>query len=163
MLSKKMEDALNEQINAELYSSYLYLAMAAWFQEANFVGFAAWMRAQAKEEEAHAMKIYDYILERNGHVSLRPVAAPGDSFGSPLKIFEAAYKHEQSITARIHKLAELAAEEHDRATALFLQWFISEQVEEEKNAASILDLLEKVGSSMGALYQVDHNLGKRGE
>lgn len=162
MLSKKMEEALNQQINAELYSSYLYLAMAAHFQTANFTGFAGWMRTQAKEEEAHAMKIYDYILERNNHVALKQVEAPPAKWGSPLKIFEEAYKHEQAVTAKIHKLAEMANEERDQATAVFLQWFVSEQVEEEAQTSLIYEQLKMVGEDhIGGIFMLDHRHGKR--
>lgn len=162
MLSKKMEEALNQQINAEIYSSYLYLAMAAHFQSANFTGFASWMRIQAKEEETHAMKIYDFILERNGHVALKQVDAPPPKFGSPLKVFEDAYKHEQNVTAKIHKLAELANEERDQATAVFLHWFINEQVEEEAQTNLIYEQLKMIGEDhIGGLFMLDHRVGKR--
>jgi ferritin len=162
MLSKKMEEALNQQINAEMYSSYLYLAMAAHFQTANFTGFAHWMRVQAKEEEGHAMKIYDYILERNGKIALKAVEAPPAKLGSPLKVFEETYKHEQTVTARIHKLAELAGEERDHATAIFLQWFINEQVEEEAQANLIYEQLKMIGEDhIGGIFMLDHRVGKR--
>lgn len=163
MLSKPVYDLLNEQITHEMASAYLYLQMAAWFEDANLPGFAHWMKVQFGEEQEHAMKFFEYILDQGGKVELKAIPAPETKFASPKEIFEKTLAHEKLVTSLILKIYEAAKAQNDVATEIFLQWFISEQVEEEKNASTILDLLEKVGSSMGALYQVDHNLGKRGE
>ena len=161
MISKKMKDALNAQINAELYSAYLYLAMEAWFQSVNFQGFAKWMRVQTREEMSHAMKIYDFITDRGGRVTLDAIAGPGGEWKSPLAVFEAAYKHEQKVTALINGLVELAEKEKDHATGVFLQWFVTEQVEEEKNASEIVAKLQILKDSAGSMYMLDKELGKR--
>ena len=162
MISKKMQDALNGQINAELYSSYLYLAMEAYFQSINLSGFANWMRVQAQEEKAHAMKMYDFIIERGGRVMLDEIAKPPGEWKSPLAVFEASYKHEQKVTGLINDLADLAMKEKDHAAGVFLQWFITEQVEEEKNASEIVGKLQLLKDSAGSMYMLDKELGKRG-
>ncbi len=161
MLSKKVQDVLNGQINAELYSAYLYSAMEAYFQSVNFQGFANWMRVQTQEETAHARKIYDFINERGGRVILEAIARPPGEWKSPLAVFEAAYKHEQKVTGLINGLVELAAKEKDHATGIFLQWFVSEQVEEEKNASEIVGKMQLLKDSAGAMYMLDKELGKR--
>lgn len=163
MISKKMEKALNDQINAELYSAYLYLALAASFENKNLKGLAHWMTVQAKEEVSHAMKIYDYINEVGGRVVLDAVAKPPKAVSSPLKAFEAAYKHEQYITGRINKLVEQAQKESDYATNAFLQWFVTEQVEEEANTSEIVELLKMVGSDSRGLLVIDRQLASREE
>lgn len=162
MIAKKMQDALNGQINAELYSSYLYLSMVAYFQSLNLPGFANWMRVQAQEEKVHAMKIYDFIIERGGRVMLDEIAKPPGEWKSPLAVFEATYKHEQKVTGLINDLADLAGREKDHATGVFLQWFITEQVEEEKNASEIMGKLQLLKDSAGSMYMLDKELGKRG-
>jgi ferritin len=162
MIARKMVDALNGQINAELYSSYLYLSMAAYFESINLPGFAGWMRVQTSEEKAHAMKMYDFIIERGGRVALEAIAKPTDEWKSPLAAFEAAYKHEQKVTGLINDLVELAAKEKDHATGIFLQWFVTEQVEEEKNASEIVNKLQLLKDSAGSMYMLDRELGKRG-
>ena len=134
MLNGKIEKAFNDQLNAELYSSYLYLSMSAYFQSINLSGFASWMRAQAQEELVHAMKFYNFINGRGGRVILKAVEAPPVSWESPLAAFEATYEHEQKVTGLINQLVELAMAEHDHASSIFLQWFVSEQVEEEASA-----------------------------
>ena len=162
MLTKKMETAINKQINAELYSGYMYLAMSSHFEATNLPGFAAWMKAQAGEELGHAMKMFGYVVERRGTVALDAVDKPPAKWPSPLKTFEAVLEHEQKVTGLINKLAELAAAENDHATGVFLQWFIKEQVEEEASADAIVQKLKLAKDSSGALLMLDHQLGKRG-
>jgi ferritin len=162
MLSKKMQAALNKQLNAEMYSSYLYLSMAAWLEAQNLKGMAHWMKAQAKEEHGHAMKFFDFILDRLAEVNLAQIAAPATSWASPLAAFEAVRRHEAKVTGLISDLAEQAAAEKDHATAVFLHWFINEQVEEEAAASEILGKLEAIGDSVGGLHVLDHHMGKRG-
>jgi ferritin len=161
MIGEKMLKALNEQLNAEYFSSYLYLAMAAYFESENLPGFAHWMRLQSQEELGHAMKFFDHILDRGGQVTLQPIAAPPSEWASPLAAFEAAYQHEQMISGRIHDLANLAIAEGDHASNIFLHWFVTEQVEEEKNANEVVQILKKIRDSAGGLYQLDHRLGHR--
>ena len=162
MFSNKILDEMNVQIKEELYSSYLYLAMAAHFEAANLPGFASWMRLQAEEERTHGMKFFDHILDRGGKVALQAIDQPPTDFGTPLVIFEQVLKHEQHVTARIHKLYGLAVDEKDFATQVFLNWFVEEQVEEEKNATTILETLKLIGEKSNAIFQLDHRLGKRG-
>jgi ferritin len=161
MISKKMQDALNGQVNAELYSAYLYLAMEAYFQSVNMAGFANWMRVQAQEEVSHGMKIYDFVIERGGRAILDAIAKPAGEWKSPLAVFEAGYRHEQKVTGLINDLVELAAKEKDHATGIFLQWFVTEQVEEEKNASEIVGKLQALKDSAGSMYMLDKELGKR--
>lgn len=161
MLSKKMEKALNAQINAELYSAYLYQAMAANFAAQNWMGLAKWMTIQAKEEQGHAMKIYDYVLERGGRVVLEAIAKPPSEWATPLDAFKAAYAHEQKVTGMINDLVNQAIAEKDHATVAFLQWFVNEQVEEEANASLAVNQLTMIGDSKGSLFMFDHQMGKR--
>lgn len=161
MISKTMVQAMNRQLNAEMYSSYLYLSMAAWFEGQNLRGMAQWMRVQAKEEHAHGMKFYEYIVDRCGTVALDAIEAPPAKWASPLAVFEATLQHERKITGLIDALAGLAEKETDRAASVFLQWFITEQVEEEANAAQIVETLRKIKDSVGGLFHLDHHLGKR--
>ncbi|MBN1590968.1 MAG: ferritin [Pirellulales bacterium] len=161
MLSKKMQEALNAQINAEYHSSYLYLSMAAHCQAINLEGFASWLRIQADEEMIHAMKIYDFVLERGGRVVLTAIEAPATEWESPLAIFEATYAHEQYITGRINKLVDLAIAESDHATNAFLQWFVNEQVEEESNADAVLQRLNLIADAPGGLFMLNEQLGQR--
>ena len=163
MLSKKMFAAMNEQVKHELYSAYLYLSMAAHFEAANLGGFAKWMRIQAGEEQEHALKFFDHILERGEKVVLQSIDQPVVEFGSPIAVFEEVLAHEQKVTELIHKLYALAVEEKDFASQLFLGWFVSEQVEEEKNASSIVETLKMVGDRGIALHRLDHELGERGK
>lgn len=162
MISTNMQQALNKQINAELYSSYLYLSMAAHFESDNLRGLAHWMRLQAQEEYGHATKIFEYLLERGGQVKLEAIDAPPAKWTTPLAVFQAVHEHEVKVTGLIHGLAELAAKEKDPACGVFLQWFISEQVEEEATAAEIVQTLERVGDSANGLLMLDHRLGERG-
>ena len=161
MLSKKMLNALNEQINAEYYSAYLYLAMSAYCETINLKGFANWFRVQNLEEMFHVMKFFDYVLNRRGAVELKPIEGPPKAWDSPLAAFEASFKHEQTITARINKLSDLAASENDHATATLLQWFITEQVEEEANADQVVQQLKLMQNAPGGLYMLDRELAAR--
>jgi ferritin len=162
MITKAVLDRMNEQIVNELYSAYLYLSMSAYFEAENLPGFAHWMRVQASEEQVHAMKFYDHILDRGSKVVLKAIAEPPENFSSPQDVFKQSYEHEQKVTGLINGIYKEAITENDVASQIFLQWFINEQVEEEKNASQILDVLTKIGSSVGGLYQLDHRLGKRG-
>lgn len=162
MLSDKMLEALNKQINAELYSSYLYLAMAADFHDKNLSGFARWMEAQAQEEHGHAMKIYAYVHEQMARVKLDAIDAPRTEWDSPLAIFQETFAHEQKVTKMIHDLVTLAREESDYATEGFLGWFVKEQVEEEASAADMRDKLELVGDSKNGLFMLDRAAAARG-
>lgn len=161
MIDPKMQDALNEQINAELYSSYLYLAMAAYFEDINLGGFANWMRVQTQEENTHAMKMYDYVVERGGRVLLKAIEEPPAEWDSPLAAFQNAYAHEQHITARINDLVNTARELKDHATDSFLQWFVDEQVEEERSADDIVQKLKLMEGFKGGLFMLDRELGQR--
>mgnify|MGYP003702759491 CR=1 FL=1 len=161
MLSEKMQDALNGQLNAELYSSYLYLSMNAYFKSINLDGFANWMHFQAQEELTHSMKFYDFINQRGGKVNLMQIEAPPTEWGSPLGVFEATLEHEQKVTALINELVELALAEHDHATNIFLQWFVSEQVEEEESVSGVLEQLKLMGEAKGGLFMIDRELTKR--
>ncbi len=161
MLSQRMEEALNKQVNAELYSAYLYLSMAAYFESMNLEGFAHWMKMQTQEELTHAMKFYNFINERGGRVRLATIEAPPSEWASPLAAFEAALKHEQYVTSLINDLVNLALEERDHATNIFLQWFVSEQVEEEASVGAVVERLKLVGDSPQGLFMVDREMAKR--
>jgi ferritin len=161
MIGKKMQDALNRQINEELFSSYLYLAMSADFQAKNLSGAAAWMSLQAEEERSHAMKFFHYLIERGGEVELLPIEKPQKSWKTPLDAFRDAEKHEQHITGCINSLADLAVEEKDYATQNLLQWFVNEQVEEEASVGEVVAKLEMVSDSRNGLFMMDRELGKR--
>lgn len=163
MLSKKLQDALNEQIKNELYSGYLYLAMSAYFEANNLPGFARWMRVQAGEEQAHALRFFDFIVERGGRVVLQAIDQPPVEFSSPLAVFEATLEHEKKVTGLINQLYELAVAERDYPAQVMLQWFINEQVEEEKNAAQIVETLKMIGEKGQALIMLDRELGQRGK
>ena len=160
MIAKKVQDAINAQIQKENYSAYLYLAMAADCEAKNLKGFATWLRVQYQEEVSHALKLYDYLLERGGTVALQPIQAPPADFGTPLQMFEQVLAHEQYVTASINSLYEVALAEKDYATQVFLQWFISEQVEEEASAGEVLEKIRMTGDR--ALVYLDKELGKRG-
>jgi ferritin len=162
MIDKAVLDSMNEQIKHELYSAYIYLSMSAYCESANLHGFANWLSVQAGEEQGHAMKFYKYILDRGGKVTLQAIPQPPVDFTSPLAIFQQVYEHEQKVTGLINAIYEVAIAKKDVASQICLQWFITEQVEEEKNASQILDMLNKIGPSVGSLYQLDHQLGKRG-
>ena len=161
MINKKVETTLNEQVNAEIYSSYLYLSMSAYFSSINLAGFAQWMKAQALEEMVHAMKIYDYINERGGRVLLSAIAAPPTAWESPVVVFTATLEHEQKVTGLINNLVDVAIAEKDHATNIFLQWFVSEQVEEEASVDEVLQKLKMVGDQGHGLFMMDRELGAR--
>jgi len=161
MIGKKMQDAVNKQINAEMYSAYLYLSMSGWCMNKNLVGFAQWYHVQAQEEMVHAMKFYGYIFDQGGRVKLLPIDGPPSDFPSVLEIVKKQLDHEKKVTALIIALSDLAKKEKDAATEIFLQWFITEQVEEEKNAQEIVNKLEMMGDSGPALYMLDKEMGQR--
>ena len=161
MISEKMQNALNAQINAELYSAYLYLAMSACFEAENLPGMAAWMQAQAQEEMVHAMKLYHYAHEARGRVTLAPIEGPPAHWDGPLAVFEAAFAHEQKVTGLIHGLVDLAIAERDHATNIMLQWFVTEQVEEEASADQVVQQLKRIGDSPQGLAMLDRELGLR--
>lgn len=160
-ISTKMQDALNEHINQEMYSGHLYLAMAAYCESINLRGFAHWLRVQYQEELGHALKLYDYVHDRGGRVRLKAVEAPPPEFDGALAVFEQALEHERGVTAKINALYALAGEERDYATQSQLQWFIDEQVEEEKNAAEIVERIKMAGERGHYLLWLDKELGKR--
>lgn len=160
VLGKKLEETLNRQINEEMYSSYLYFAMATHFKNERLNGFAKWMERQSKEEMEHAMKFYGYILQRNGKVELGEIAKPSFAGKTPLEVFEATLKHEQRITKLVNDIYDLAGEEKDTAAGIFMQWFVNEQVEEEASVLEMIDALKMIGDSKQALFMLDHELGE---
>lgn len=161
MIKKALQDAMNEQINKEWFSSYLYLSMAAYFEARNLSGFGRWMRVQADEEREHAMKFYDFILECGGNVTLKAIDAPKVQWSSSLEVAEEVAAHEAKVTASIYELYELAQKEKDYPSQVMLQWFISEQVEEEKNAAELVADLKLIEERGTAVLMLDKQLGKR--
>lgn len=161
MIKKNLEEAINKQINEELYSAYLYLSMATHFDDVNLPGIAGWMKAQAQEEVEHAMRFYHYLTERGGRAVLQAIKAPQSEWASPLAAFQDALKHEEYITTCIHNLVDLAASEKDHASVNMLQWFVAEQVEEEATAAEIVEKLKMIGDQGHALYMMDKELGAR--
>ncbi len=163
MLKKSVEKALNDQVKAEFDSAYAYLAMSAYCEAMNLGGFATWMRLQYEEEMAHAMRLFDFVNTRGGTVTLQAIAKPAANFGKPLNLFKEALKNEQKVTGLINKLYALAVKENDYPTQVELQWFISEQVEEEKSAGDILEQLKLVGDDGASLHRMDRILAKRGQ
>jgi ferritin len=161
MLSKTMQDALNEQIKNEFYSAYLYLALATYFQSLSLPGSAKWMRAQFNEEQTHALKLLDFVNDRGGRVTLKAIDQPPAEWQTPLAVWENVLAHEQKVTALIHKLYAQAVDEKDYATQTFLAWFINEQVEEEKNAMLMVERMKQVGTSPASLLLFDGHLTKR--
>ena len=161
ILKQKLEKVMNAQINAELWSAYLYLSMSTYFESINLSGFAHWMRVQAQEEVSHAMKFYDHINERRGRVTLTKIDAVPTQWKSPMHAFEDAFKHEQKVTAMIDNLVSMARAEKDFATDAMLQWFTTEQVEEEQQTDVIVQKLKMIGSNTGGLYMLDRELGLR--
>jgi ferritin len=161
MLSQAMQDAINEQIKNELYSAYLYLSMSNHFVEKNLGGFANWLMVQFQEEQEHALKFREYVHKRGGQVVLKAIDQPPSSFGTHLEVFQQVLEHEKKVTNLINKLYELALKENDYATQVMLQWFINEQVEEEKNASEIIAYLEMIDARDTAVLILDHDLGKR--
>jgi len=161
MLDEKVLNALNDQINMEMSSAYLYLAMAAALEDQNLPGFAQWMKLQYQEEVSHAMRLFDYVADRGGRIMLGAIDKPPVEFGSPTETFQKVLDHERKVTASIHKLYELAGEQKDYATQIQLQWFIDEQVEEEKTAEEILNQLKMVGAKPHLVFMLDRKLGER--
>ncbi|MCS7181289.1 MAG: ferritin [bacterium] len=162
-MDKELYKELNEQIRKELYSAYLYLSMASYFDSINLEGFAHWMKLQAKEEFGHAMKIYDFLNDKGERVILESIEKPISEFSSPIEVFEKTLEHEKKVTKSIENLFKLAKEKKDYATEIMLQWFISEQVEEEKQASIILEKLKKIEDKDYLLFYFDKEMAKRGE
>lgn len=161
MLSDTMLKAINDQIDAETYSAYLYMSMAAWCDSQQLAGFAHWMKVQAQEEMSHMIKFYNYVNERGGEVVLGAIEAPPSKWDSPLAMAEAVLAHEQKVTSLINKLMDLALEERDHASSSFLQWFIDEQVEEEDNVGAVVGKLKMVDQTQGGLYMIDREMAQR--
>ena len=162
-ISKTMQDAFNEQIKNEYYSAYLYLSMSAYFESINLPGSAKWMRTQHDEELTHALKMFDFVNDRNGRVMLKAIDQPTADFASPLAAWEMVLEHERKVTVLIYKLYEQAVKESDYAAQTFLAWFINEQVEEEKNASLMLERFKQAGTSPATLLLFDGHFTKRGE
>ena len=161
MLSDKVLDALNNQLHMELESAYVYLGMSAYFESEGLPGMAAWMRRQFDEEQQHAFKFYNFILDRNAKVQLKKLEGPATSYSSPIDVFESALGHEQKVTASINRLYELVAKEKDFASQALLDWFATEQVEEEKTVGQIIDDLKRIGNDGNGLFLLDKDLGTR--
>ena len=161
MMSQTIQDAINRQISAELHASYSYLAMSAWCERNNFTGSARWLRAQSQEENGHAMRLFDFMLARNAKPELQKLDQPRADFKSLMEVFETAYEQEKSVSAQIDALYELAFREKAYPAAVQLEWFLNEQVEEEKTASEIVAQLEMVGESRTSLLYLDKQLGKR--
>jgi ferritin len=161
MLNKKLLDEMNDQIKHELYSAYLYLSMAAHCESVNLPGFAHWMKTQAQEETEHALKFFEYINDQGGKVVLQAIDQPPSEFTTPTALFQATLEHEKFVTSRIHGLYALALQEKDYPSQVFLQWFVNEQVEEEKNASSILESIKIAGDMGNGLLMIDRQLAAR--
>jgi ferritin len=162
MLNKTVQDAINEQIKHEFFSAYLYLSMAAYCEAANLPGAARWMRVQSQEEWSHALKLFAYINDRGGRVMLQAIEQPPVEFQSLLDVFQQALDHERKVSVQINRLYEVSLKHNDYPTQAFLQWFVTEQVEEEKNAGQIIEQLKLAGTSGAALLMLDNVLGARG-
>jgi ferritin len=161
MLDKRVEDAINDQINFELYSAYIYYSMQAWFENKGMAGMANWMAVQVKEEMSHAQIMFNFVKERGGRVLLKGIEGPETEWDAPVDAFKTALAHEQIVTARINRIVDTAIEIKDHASVQFLHWFVAEQVEEEANASDIVAKLEWAADAPGALYQIDKELGAR--
>ncbi len=162
-ISKELQDAINDQINYELYSGYIYLAMASWFEKENLDGMAHWMKVQAKEEYEHAMRFWKHVVDRGAKVELKAIDAPKTEWSSPLEAWEDAYQHELKVTKRIFKIGEVAANQGDMSAIPMLNWFYNEQIEEEEQTMKVRDLLKMIGDSPNALFMLNAQLGRRGE
>jgi ferritin len=162
MISKEMEKALNEQVEHELFSANLYLSMSSWAETANLPGFAKWLRVQYEEERGHALKLFDYLLDQGAKAGVPAVPAPDADFPSIAAIFQQIVAHEKGVTARINRMLDLAVAQKDHATQALLHWFITEQVEEEKNATQWAAHLQMIGDKSAAILNLDHRAGKRG-
>jgi ferritin len=163
MISQTMQDALNLQINHEQYSAQLYLAMSAHCDGLSYKGAAHWLRVQAGEETAHAVRLIEFLLERRGKLELKPVAAPPADFGGVIQAFEQTLEHEKKLTGKISALFELARQERDHASEIALQWYVTEQVQEEASVNQIVDHLHAVGDKGGGIWYLDSKMGKRGK
>ncbi len=161
MIKQIIEETLNQQVTREMYSSNLYLSMAGFYHSINLNGFANWMRVQAQEEMFHALKIFDYILNRGGNAKIGEISAPPSHWDSPLSAFEASYHHEQLVTNWVNELADLAIKEGDHATHILMQWFITEQVEEEATVSDIVSRLKLAGDNPSSLFLMDNELKTR--
>jgi ferritin len=161
MLSKKVEEALNEQLGFELRSAYAYLAMSAWCEHESLPGFAHWLRVQYEEELGHALKFYNYVVDRGGKIVLGDLGKPKQTFSGPMEVFSESLENERAVTKAINELYTLTTKEQDYASQAFLNWFVVEQVEEEKSVSDIIDSLKMVGASGEALYLLDKDLGAR--
>ncbi len=161
MISKVMQDTINVHFQEEMYSSNLYLAMAAYCESINLRGFGHWMRIQAKEEREHAMKLFEHLIDRGGRPQVRGVNEPPMEFASPRDVFEKTMAHEKEVTKKVHKLYETALQEKDYAAQIMLQWFISEQVEEEARTSEILEKLKSLSEGSSAIFWIDKELRKR--
>lgn len=161
MISEKMQDALNKQINAELYAAYLYFSMTAYFEDKNLPGFAKWMRIQTQEEMTHAFRFYAHVVERGGRAKMAPIQGPPVEWESPLAAFQDALKHEIKVTGMINDLVDLAQSERDHAANAMLQWFVTEQVEEEKNAEDNVRKLKLAENAPQALFMLDREMAAR--
>jgi len=161
MISKTMNEVINGQINAELYSAYLYLSMSTWFSEKSLSGFAGWMRAQAQEELFHATKMLDYLLERGGSVELEAIAKPVPDWSTPLEVIEETAAHEAKVTGLINDLVDVALKERDHASNNFLQWFVAEQVEEESSVGDVVEKMKMIGDHSAGMFAMDMEMGKR--
>lgn len=161
MISKKVNEAINAQINAEMFSSYLYLSMSAWLGQKNLSGFSGWMRVQAQEELFHAMKMYDYLIERGGFVELRTIAEPKTFWDSTYEVVEDVVDHEEKVTGLINSLVDIAISEKDHASNIFLQWFVTEQVEEEASVGGVLERMKMIKDDSAGLFALDMELAKR--
>ena len=161
MLSQKMTDAINEQINAELYSGYLYVSMAAYFEDLQLPGCAHWMTVQSQEEMTHALRLYKHLIDRGGRALMKPIEGPETEWDSPLACFQAVAEHEAKVTSLINGLMSLAREENDFASESFLHWFVNEQVEEEASAAEVVGKIKMVEQTQGGLYMLDTEMAAR--
>jgi ferritin len=161
MMSQTMQDAFNEQMKQEFYSSYLYLSMSAYCDGSNLPGLAHWMRAQAREEAGHAMKIFDHLLDRGGRVQLHPINRPPIDFSSARDVFEQAHRHEKEVTASINQVYGRATDERDFASKVFLDWFVQEQVEEERTSGLLAEQLGMIGEDRPGLLMLDRDLAQR--
>lgn len=161
MINENVKQIINEQINKEFYSAYLYLSMSAYFSDMGLLGFANWMRVQTQEESAHAMLMYDFLISRGAKVVLKAVNAPGKDWKSPLEVMENVLIHEVYVTGLINNIVAVAEEAKDRATMSYMNWFVDEQVEEESNAQDIISKLKLIGDDKSALYLLDKDLAAR--
>ncbi len=161
MITDSLNAALNKQIEKEIFSAHLYLAMSSWFDAQGLPGCAGWMRTQYDEEMIHAMKIFDYVNEAGGAATVPAIASPPAEWSTAIDAFSAAFEHEQQITQSINELYDLAGSEHDNASRVMLQWFITEQVEEEASVSLIVDQLKMIGEDRAALLVLDQRLGAR--